>query len=46
MFGSNNYGQLGLGHMKTVNKPSCIKSECSLNSSIVRKSWNLLLSSD
>ncbi|CAG0919502.1 unnamed protein product [Notodromas monacha] len=25
-FGSNNHGELGLGHRKTVNKPSCIKS--------------------
>ncbi|XP_044743176.1 X-linked retinitis pigmentosa GTPase regulator-like [Chrysoperla carnea] len=25
-FGSNEYGQLGLGHKKTVNRPSCIKT--------------------
>ena len=26
MFGSNNWGQLGLGHENNVEKPSCIKS--------------------
>lgn len=25
MFGSNNWGQLGLGHENNVEKPSCIK---------------------
>ena len=25
MFGSNNWGQLGLGSKATVNKPTCIK---------------------
>ncbi len=28
MFGSNNWGQLGLGHENNVEKPSCIKSNC------------------
>ncbi|KFV16530.1 X-linked retinitis pigmentosa GTPase regulator, partial [Pterocles gutturalis] len=26
MFGSNNWGQLGLGSKKTVNKPTCVKA--------------------
>ena len=26
MFGSNNWGQLGLGHEKNIEKPSCVKS--------------------
>ena len=26
MFGSNEWGQLGLGHNRTVHKPSCVKS--------------------
>ncbi|XP_018910621.2 X-linked retinitis pigmentosa GTPase regulator isoform X1 [Bemisia tabaci] len=26
VFGSNNWGQLGLGHEDTINKPSCVKS--------------------
>jgi alpha-tubulin suppressor-like RCC1 family protein len=25
MFGSNNWGQLGLGHENNVDKPSCVK---------------------
>lgn len=25
MFGHNDYGQLGLGHTKTITKPSCLK---------------------
>ncbi len=27
MFGSNNWGQLGLGHENNVDRPSCIKCE-------------------
>lgn len=33
MFGSNNWGQLGLGSKVTVNKPTCVKGR-SLNSSV------------
>ncbi len=33
MFGSNNWGQLGLGSKVTVNKPTCVKG-WSLNSSL------------
>ena len=32
MFGSNNWGQLGLGSKLTVNKPTCVKGR-SLNRS-------------
>lgn len=32
MFGSNNWGQLGLGSKVTVNKPTCVKGQ-PLNSS-------------
>lgn len=32
MFGSNNWGQLGLGSKVTVNKPTCVKGR-PLNSS-------------
>lgn len=32
MFGSNNWGQLGLGSKRTVNKPTCVKGQ-RLNSS-------------
>lgn len=28
MFGSNNWGQLGLGSKLTVNKPTCVKGKC------------------
>lgn len=31
MFGSNNWGQLGLGHENNIDRPSCIK--CIKNSS-------------
>jgi X-linked retinitis pigmentosa GTPase regulator len=27
MFGSNNWGQLGLGHEKNIEKPSCVKGK-------------------
>lgn len=27
MFGSNNWGQLGLGSKVTVNKPTCVKGQ-------------------
>lgn len=37
MFGSNNWGQLGLGSKVTVNKPTCVKGQPS-NSSQVPKS--------
>lgn len=33
MFGSNNWGQLGLGSKVTVNKPTCVKGG-SLNSPV------------
>nr|XP_032637783.1 X-linked retinitis pigmentosa GTPase regulator-like isoform X2 [Chelonoidis abingdonii] len=28
MFGSNNWGQLGLGTKNTINKPTCVKALC------------------
>lgn len=34
MFGSNNWGQLGLGSKVTVNKPTCVKGR-SLNRSLL-----------
>lgn len=36
MFGSNNWGQLGLGSKRTVNKPTCVKGQ-PLNSSQFQK---------
>lgn len=32
MFGSNNWGQLGLGHENNIDKPSCVK--CKRNFSL------------
>lgn len=37
MFGSNNWGQLGLGSKVTVNKPTCVKGQ-PLNSSVSQSS--------
>lgn len=31
MFGSNNWGQLGLGHENNIDKPSCVKCKSSMN---------------
>lgn len=39
MFGSNNWGQLGLGSKVTVNKPTCVKG-WSLNGSVF--SYNII----
>lgn len=36
MFGSNNWGQLGLGSKVTVNKPTCVKGQ-PVNSSLFLK---------
>lgn len=41
MFGSNNWGQLGLGHENNVDKPSCIK--CKFDQLVFYKIFYLLL---